>query len=119
MKTAIKTAVLSCIITGSLIDIMMQRRPTTLRPITIESADVPELSAEEKAHIEVYEKYSAAVVNVTSTTLSYDFFLHPVPEDGGSGSGVIIDEAGHIVTNYHVVADAMRLEVTLGDKTKS
>src|SRR5438093_1076992 len=118
MKTAIKIAVLSCIITGSTVYVLMQRRPATARPITIASADAPELSSEEKANIEVYEKCSAGVVNVTSTTLSYDFFLHPVPEESGTGSGAIIDDAGHIITNYHVVEGAVRLEVTLADKTK-
>jgi S1-C subfamily serine protease len=118
MKTAIKIAVLSCIITGSTVYVLMQRRPATARPITIASADAPELSAEEKANIEVYEKCSAGVVNVTSTTLSYDFFLHPVPEESGTGSGAIIDDAGHIITNYHVVEGAVRLEVTLADQTK-
>lgn len=118
MKTAIKAAVLSSIITASLVYIALQRRPTTSRPITIASADAPDLSVEEKENITVYEKYSAGVVNVTSTTLSYDFFLHPVPEESGTGSGAIVDDAGHIVTNYHVVADAVRLEVTLANQAK-
>lgn len=118
MKKAIKAAVLSCIITASFVYIVLQRRPITSQPITIASADGLELSAEEKANIDVYEKYSAGVVNVTSTTLSYDFFLHPVPAESGTGSGVIIDNVGHIITNYHVVEGAVRLEVTLADKTK-
>lgn len=34
---------------------------------------------------------------------------------GGSGSGVILDEQGHVVTNHHVVDGAQNITVTLGD----
>jgi serine protease Do len=40
------------------------------------------------------------------------------PESPGSGSGVIIDKKGFIVTNNHVVGDAEEVEVRLSDKTK-
>ncbi|MGC3976159.1 MAG: Do family serine endopeptidase [Nitrospira sp.] len=41
-----------------------------------------------------------------------------VPNSTGSGSGVIVDAAGHIITNNHVVGDAGEVEVRLSDKTK-
>jgi serine protease Do len=41
-----------------------------------------------------------------------------VPSSTGSGSGVIVDAAGHIITNNHVVGDAAEVEVRLSDKTK-
>ena len=113
-----KAAVLSSIITASSVYVFLQQRPKTSQPLTIASADAPDFSAEEKANISVYEKYSEGVVNITSTTLTYDFFLHPVPQESGTGSGAILDENGHIVTNYHVIEAATRLEVTLADKTK-
>jgi S1-C subfamily serine protease len=37
------------------------------------------------------------------------------PESQGQGSGVIVDEAGFIVTNNHVVAMATKIEVSLTD----
>jgi len=40
------------------------------------------------------------------------------PNGPGSGSGVIIDQDGHIITNNHVVSDASEVEVRLSDKTK-
>lgn len=46
---------------------------------------------------------------------------HPKPSPGpggGSGSGVIIDKKGFIVTNNHVVGDALEMEVRLSDKSK-
>ena len=76
------------------------------------------LSDEERNNIEVYQKYSQGVVNITTTTVGYDFFLRPVPMESGTGSGAIIDTQGHIVTNFHVIREAERLEVTLPDKTK-
>lgn len=36
-----------------------------------------------------------------------------IPGGGSSGSGVVIDQAGHIVTNHHVVAGAIAGEVTV------
>jgi S1-C subfamily serine protease len=36
----------------------------------------------------------------------------------GQGSGFVIDKEGHILTNYHVIADARQVEVTLHDRKK-
>jgi S1-C subfamily serine protease len=46
-----------------------------------------------------------------------DFFYGPVPQEG-QGSGFIIDRQGHILTNYHVIADARQVEVTLHNRKK-
>ena len=72
---------------------------------------------DERNNIDIYQRYSIGVVNITTTAVAYDFFLRPVPEEG-SGSGSILDTSGHIVTNFHVIDGAQRLEVTLADKTK-
>lgn len=78
--------------------------------------DTP-LSEDESINIRIYESRSRGVVNITSTTLEYTWFFEAVPRQG-VGSGVVIDKEGHIVTNYHVIRDAERLEVTLYDKEK-
>jgi S1-C subfamily serine protease len=65
----------------------------------------------------VYHKNIPSVVNVTSRTMSFDFFYGMVPQDG-QGSGFVIDKDGHILTNYHVIADAQKVEVTLFDRKK-
>ncbi|OLE89373.1 MAG: hypothetical protein AUG08_04355 [Acidobacteria bacterium 13_1_20CM_2_55_15] len=78
----------------------------------------PGLSEEERNNIEIYQRYSPGVVNITTTTIGYDFFLRPVPMESGTGSGAVIDDQGHIVTNFHVVRGAETLEVTLPDKSK-
>jgi putative serine protease PepD len=75
------------------------------------------LTEDERNNIGVYERVADAVVNVTSTAMQLDFFFNAFPTQG-SGSGSIIDTKGHILTNHHVVADAQKLEVTLGDGSK-
>ncbi len=58
------------------------------------------------------------MVNITSTTLVFDFFYGTVPQQG-QGSGFILDKAGHILTNYHVVEGANRgVEVMLSNKRR-
>ncbi|MCH8017384.1 MAG: trypsin-like peptidase domain-containing protein [Acidobacteria bacterium] len=76
--------------------------------------DTP-LTEDESINIRIYESRSRGVVNITTTTLEYTWFFEVVPRQG-VGSGVVIDKKGHIVTNYHVIRDAERLEVTLYDK---
>jgi len=83
------------------------------------NADLPSLqstSADEQNTVEVYRRVSPAVVNVTARTMELDFFFQVVPKEG-TGSGFVIDDQGHILTNYHVVADAQQLRVTLADRS--
>jgi putative serine protease PepD len=75
------------------------------------------LTDDEKNNIAIYQKVSPSVVNVISTVITRDFFLNAIPREG-SGSGSIIDNQGHILTNNHVIRDAQKLEVTLADGSK-
>src|ERR1700731_652498 len=70
------------------------------------------LDSEEQNNISVYRRNIPSVVNVTSRAMTFDFFYGLVPQEG-QGSGFVIDKDGHILTNYHVVADARQVEVTL------
>ncbi|MBI5410438.1 MAG: trypsin-like peptidase domain-containing protein, partial [Nitrospirae bacterium] len=67
------------------------------------------------------ERVKPSVVNVFPTQgpgRSKDTPRERAPNAPGSGSGVIIDAQGHILTNNHVVGDATEVEVRLSDKTK-
>ena len=75
------------------------------------------LDPEEQNNIAVYRKNIGSVVNITSHAVTFDFFYGLVPAEG-QGSGFIIDKDGHILTNYHVVADAPQVEVTLNNRKK-
>ena len=82
-----------------------------------EAAGSEALDAEEQNNIAVYRKNIASVVNITSRVMTFDFFYGLVPQEG-QGSGFVIDKAGHILTNYHVIADARQVEVTLHNRKK-
>jgi S1-C subfamily serine protease len=82
-----------------------------------EAQAAPEYDADELENIAVYKKGVPSVVNITSNTVAFDFFYGSVPAQG-QGSGFVLDTQGHILTNYHVVADARRVEVTLYDKRR-
>jgi S1-C subfamily serine protease len=73
--------------------------------------------AEEQNNISVYRKNVESVVNITSRAMAFDFFYGLQPQEG-QGSGFIIDKEGHILTNYHVIAEARQVEVTLHNRRK-
>ncbi len=88
-------------------------------PLTLTEAHAaPEFDAEESNNIQVYKKAMPSVVNITSSTVQLNFFYGPVPQQG-QGSGFVLDKQGHILTNYHVIADAQKIEVTTYDKHRS
>jgi len=67
-----------------------------------EAQAAPEFDSEEQNNIAVYKRVLPSVVNITSTSLVFNFFYGPVPKQS-QGSGFILDKGGHILTNYHVV----------------
>jgi S1-C subfamily serine protease len=93
---------------------------STTVPATPTSAPTPVRAYEAPANeleaqiASVYDRYAPAVVNITSRTYAYDYFMRAIPQDG-TGSGFVYDAQGHIVTNYHVVANADAVSVTLAD----
>jgi len=92
-------------------------------PANSASAPAPEGSSSDQASLsssaclpaaEVYDRLRAAVVEITSTVSARSPFGPPAE---GVGSGIIIDEQGLILTNYHVIAEADNLEVRFADGT--
>ena len=73
---------------------------------------------EEIQNINVYSLCNEAVVNINTQVTAYDWFLQPYVQEGGSGSGSIIDKRGYILTNVHVIADATKIYVSLFDGTQ-
>jgi S1-C subfamily serine protease len=82
-----------------------------------EAASNESLDPEEQNNISIYQKNVRAVVNVTSRAVAYDFFYGAVPQEG-QGSGFILDSAGHVLTNFHVIENARQVEVTLHNRKK-
>jgi putative serine protease PepD len=75
----------------------------------------PATSTDEQNNIEVYRTLSPGVVFIHSTSYARDFFGFMEPQEG-SGSGSILDQQGNILTNYHVIAGAQKLSVSMGGK---
>jgi len=81
-----------------------------------EAQAAPAYDAEEQNNIAIYKRVLPSVVNITSTTLVFNFFYGTVPQQG-QGSGFVLDKAGHVLTNYHVVEGANRgIKVMLSNK---
>ena len=75
-----------------------------------------ELSADERQTIDVFEKSKRSVVYISTLERVRDLWtrnVHSIPR--GTGSGFVWDEAGHIVTNYHVIAGASEARIRLTD----
>jgi S1-C subfamily serine protease len=67
------------------------------------------------ATVQVYQQWRPSVVTVINSVVPPGFRSEPQPQ--GTGSGFVIDNQGHILTNNHVVEQADKLEVTLSDGT--
>ena len=87
-------------------------------PLTLTEAHAaPEYDSEEMNNIAVYKKALPSVVNITSSAQTLNFFFQVVPQQD-QGSGFILDQQGHILTNNHVVAGGQQIEVTTSDKRR-
>lgn len=78
-----------------------------------------ELAADERSTIEVFEKSRASVVYISTSQLVQDAWsrnIFSIPR--GTGSGFFWDEAGHVVTNFHVVQGMSEASVLLADGRK-
>ncbi|MCG3209209.1 MAG: hypothetical protein FOGNACKC_02830 [Anaerolineae bacterium] len=87
-------------------------------PTPLPAGAIAEADAEELLLINLYERVNPSVVNIVITVDNGNSTaatsLFPTQ---GQGSGFVVDAAGHIVTNNHVIADANKIEVTFFDGT--
>ncbi|MDR1837431.1 MAG: trypsin-like peptidase domain-containing protein [Treponema sp.] len=81
----------------------------------LNTSDLTQFSESERENISIYERLNSAVVNITTETMVINWFLQPVPEEGSSGSGSIIDTRGYVLTNNHVIENAHRVFINLAD----
>ncbi|MEK7830605.1 MAG: trypsin-like peptidase domain-containing protein, partial [Acidobacteriota bacterium] len=79
----------------------------------IEGLTDPSVATDEKNNQEVYAASSPGVVHITSTVTVQDWFNAYQTE--GAGSGSILDKEGRILTNYHVIQEAEKLDVRLSN----
>jgi S1-C subfamily serine protease len=75
-----------------------------------------DLAQDEQSTIKLFEQAAPSVVHITNKGIRRDFFRQvEVPQ--GTGTGFVWDQAGHVVTNFHVVEGATQIEVGLMDGT--
>ncbi len=89
--------------------------------VSAESSGLRLLEEIQTVITDLAERAKPSVVNifpVQGPGRSKDAPGERLPNTPGSGSGVIIDADGHIVTNNHVVGEANEVEVRLSDRTK-
>jgi S1-C subfamily serine protease len=86
-------------------------------PLELKEADAaPAYDADEQNNIAVYKRVSPSVVNITSRQVVFNFFYGAVPQEG-QGSGFVLDRAGHVLTNFHVIEGANRgIDVQMSNK---
>src|ERR1051325_4898364 len=123
-------AVLLLIVAGALVFTVYQQRKQqkeqvqNYEPRPIAQRPDDKLGADEQGTIDIFEKFSRSVVNVTSIHTARNRITLDVTEiPQGTGSGFVWDTQGHIVTNFHVVQcgdlqQCERANVTLNDGTQ-
>ena len=100
-----------------------------VQPTPLPEQVVAEADAEERLLVDIYKRVNPAVVHIR-VIRPVDLGRLELPSDPenpeqppeefyeqGTGSGFLIDREGHIVTNNHVVEDAVELQVSFSDGT--
>ena len=84
-------------------------------PTPLSDADMAPIDIEEELVTNLYDRVGPSVVHITARVITMNFFFGPSASEG-TGSGFVYDEAGHIVTNYHVIEGAESIEVRFSDE---
>ncbi len=121
----LRTILLTVLVTGAATVVLLRwgllpeydpRGATSFESANAAEGKQPPLSPAEQINVDVYNKVSPGVVNITKTVVEYGFFFTPFSSEE-TGSGVVLDTSGNILTNNHVVESAQTLEVALPDHT--
>ena len=70
------------------------------------------LSPDELNNIDIYKKARLATVHITSTVYRRGWFMEVIPSRD-IGSGFVLDDSGHILTNNHVLQGGGKIQVTM------
>lgn len=97
-----------------LLELQLQQSAYT-DSLALQTAELLPYAEDERENISIYERLNTAVVNITTETVAINWFLEPVPQEGGSGSGSIIDTRGYVLTNNHVIENAYKVYINLAD----
>lgn len=81
------------------------------------SLNLDTLLPDERNTVEIFQKSSPKVVYVHRLSTVFNRALKKMHVPSGTGSGIIWDDKGHIITNFHVIKGADNLSITLGKMT--
>jgi S1-C subfamily serine protease len=88
--------------------------PAEPRPVAARGS----LAEDEQNNISVFKAASPSAVNITTLELTRDFFsLNVMQVPKGTGTGIVWDDRGHVVTNFHVIQGGSGARVTLSDQS--
>ncbi len=119
-------AVLLLVVAGALVFTVYEYRKaavggggsSSVEPTAIKRGPDEPLGADEQATIDIFNARSPSVVHITSLESRRNQITLDVSEiPQGTGTGFIWDDAGHVVTNFHVIANGNRASVTLNDNS--
>ncbi len=94
---------------------------TTVRQIVQQPLPTPQIAQKSGGFTisQIYDRAAPGVVQITSrvVTTSTDIFGNQFPQEAKAlGSGFVVDKAGHVVTNYHVVQGARAIRVSFSNR---
>jgi S1-C subfamily serine protease len=96
-----------------LINIFLTKPPSPVVALEKNAGRVPTLASEEEILTGVYEQVGSAVVKIVVAQGGQVDLSRAEPQGDGTGSGLILDHDGHVVTNHHVVDKATDVVVQL------
>lgn len=112
MKNIVILCVISAIL-GGLVAFGLHTAPSADAQTAAPASPMDSLTLEERVNVYVYQQVNRSVVNINTKGVAGNILFEVVSE--GEGSGSVIDQQGHILTNFHVVEDAREIRVTLFD----
>ncbi|OWY19511.1 PDZ domain-containing protein [Sphingobacteriales bacterium UPWRP_1] len=84
---------------------LVKGQPADLKPYELET-------------IHLFENAAPSVAFITTTVMQMDFFSRNIMEiPQGTGSAFVWDKKGHIITNFHVIQNADKAQITLADRS--
>lgn len=81
------------------------------------AVSLDKLLPDERNTVEIFQKYAPKVVFVHRLARVVNHSYEMMHVAAGAGSGIIWDNQGHIVTNFHVIKNAQDVAVTIGKMT--
>jgi S1-C subfamily serine protease len=110
----------SILASGTALPVAMADPPEPAREVLAQMPplEVNPFRASEELLADIYARLAPSVVNITNRRSSGTGGNQGQFQEKGTGSGIIVDDQGHILTNNHVIDRADRLEVTLTDGTR-